>query len=84
VPFPIRGGRLFVDNNNPLVLAHYPGITGLKTGYTAAAGMCLVATARRHGVRLAVVLLHSPNIASQGRALLDAGFAALAAGRSST
>jgi D-alanyl-D-alanine carboxypeptidase len=84
VPFPIRGGRLFLNNNNPLVLAHYPGISGLKTGYTAAAGMCLVATARRGGTRLAVVLLHSPNIAAQGRALLDAGFAALAAGHPST
>ncbi len=77
VPFPIKGGKLFVTNNNPLVLAHYPGITGLKTGWTVAAGECLVATAQRAGVRLAVVLLHSPNPAAQARALLDAGFAAL-------
>ena len=47
VPFPIKGGKLFVTNNNPLVLAHYPGITGLKTGWTIAAGECLVVTARR-------------------------------------
>jgi len=80
VPFPIRGGHLFLNNNNPLVLAHYPGITGLKTGFTTAAGECLVATAERHGRRLAVVLLHSPNPAQQGRALLDAGFATLASG----
>ncbi len=77
VPFPIRGGKLFVSNNNPLVLAHYPGITGLKTGWTVAAGECLVATAQRHGRRLAVVVLHSPNLALQARALLDDGFAAL-------
>ena len=79
VPFPIKGGRLFLANNNPLVLTHYPGITGLKTGWTVAAGECLVATAERRGVRLGVVLLHSPNPAAQGRALLDAGFAALGA-----
>ena len=77
VPFPIKGGKLFVTNNNPLVLAHYPGITGLKTGWTVAAGECLVVTARRGGVRLAAVLLHSPDPAAQARALLDAGFAAL-------
>jgi serine-type D-Ala-D-Ala carboxypeptidase (penicillin-binding protein 5/6) len=77
LPFPIRGGKLFVANNNPLVLEHYPGITGLKTGWTVAAGECLVATAERHGVRLVAVLLHSPNLAVQARVLLDDGFAAL-------
>lgn len=73
-PFPIRGGRLYLYNNNPLVLLGYPGITGLKTGFTAAAGPCLVATAERHGVRLGVVLLHSPNPGGQARQLLDAAF----------
>ena len=77
VPFPIHGGKLFVDNNNPLVLEGYPGITGQKTGYTLAAGMCLVATARRDGVRLGVVLLHSPNTGAQGAELLNAGFQAM-------
>jgi len=33
----------------------------LKTGFTDAAGKCLVATAERHGVRLGVVLLNSPD-----------------------
>jgi len=77
VPFPIKGGRLFLANNNPLVLSHYPGITGLKTGYTLAAGECLVATARRDGVHLVAVVLHSPNPGAQAQALLDAGFAAV-------
>lgn len=74
-PFPIRGGRLYLYNNNPLVLLGYPGITGLKTGFTRAAGPCLVATAERHGVRLGVVLLHSPNPGGQARQLLDTAFA---------
>jgi D-alanyl-D-alanine carboxypeptidase (penicillin-binding protein 5/6) len=74
LPFPIKGGRLYLSNNNPLVLERYPGITGLKTGYTAAAGRCLVATARRGGVSLGVVLLDSPNPGSQARQLLDAGY----------
>jgi D-alanyl-D-alanine carboxypeptidase (penicillin-binding protein 5/6) len=74
LPFPIKGGKLYLYNNNPLLIYHYPGLTGLKTGFTDAAGKCLVATAERHGVRLGVVLLHSPNPGTQARQLLDRGF----------
>ena len=74
LPFPIKGGKLYLYNNNPLLIYHYPGATGLKTGYTDAAGRCLVATAERHGVRLGVVLLHSPDPGTQARQLLDRGF----------
>jgi serine-type D-Ala-D-Ala carboxypeptidase (penicillin-binding protein 5/6) len=74
LPFPIKGGKLFLYNNNPLLFYHYPGLTGLKTGYTIAAGRCLVATAKRHGVRLGAVLLNSPDPATQARQLLDRGF----------
>lgn len=72
--FPIKGGKLFLTNNNPLLLYGYPGTTGLKTGYTEAAGPCLVATAQRDGVRLAVVLLNSKAPGTQAAALLDAAF----------
>ena len=74
LPLPIKGGKLYLYNNNPLLIYHYPGLTGLKTGYTIAAGRCLVATAERHGVRLGVVLLHSPDPATQARQLLDRAF----------
>jgi D-alanyl-D-alanine carboxypeptidase (penicillin-binding protein 5/6) len=74
LPFPIKGGKLFIDNNNPLLIYGYPGVTGLKTGYTMAAGRCLVATAHRGRVRLGVVLLNSPDPATQARQLLDDGF----------
>jgi len=74
LPFPIKGGKLYLDNNNPLLIYHYPGVTGLKTGYTEAAGRCLVATAERDGVRLGVVLLHSPDPGTQASDLLDRGF----------
>ena len=74
LPFPIKGGKLYLYNNNPLLIYHYPGLTGLKTGWTIAAGRCLVATAARHGVRLGVVLLHSPAPATQARQLLDRAF----------
>jgi serine-type D-Ala-D-Ala carboxypeptidase (penicillin-binding protein 5/6) len=74
LPFPIKGGKLYLYNNNPLLIYHYPGLTGLKTGYTLAAGKCLVATAERHGVRLGVVLLHSPDPGTQAAYLLDRAF----------
>jgi serine-type D-Ala-D-Ala carboxypeptidase (penicillin-binding protein 5/6) len=74
LPFPIKGGRLYLYNNNPLLVYGYPGTTGLKTGYTEAAGDCLVATARRHGVSLGVVLLHSPDPGTQASELLNLGF----------
>jgi serine-type D-Ala-D-Ala carboxypeptidase (penicillin-binding protein 5/6) len=74
LPFPIKGGRLYLSNNNPLLIYHYPGLTGLKTGFTDAAGKCLVATAERDGVRLGVVVLNSRNPGTQARQLLDRGF----------
>ena len=74
LPFPIKGGKLYLYNNNPLLIYRYPGLTGLKTGYTLASGKCLVATAERHGVRLGVVLLDSPDPATQAMLLLNRGF----------
>jgi D-alanyl-D-alanine carboxypeptidase len=74
LPFPIKGGKLYLYNNNPLLIYRYPGLTGLKTGYTNASGRCLLATAERHHVRLGAVLLNSPAPASQARQLLDLGF----------
>jgi D-alanyl-D-alanine carboxypeptidase (penicillin-binding protein 5/6) len=75
LPFPIKGGRLYLSNNNPLLRTGYPGAIGIKTGYTDAAGRCLVAAAQRNGRRLGVVLLHSPDPGKQARQLLDRGFA---------
>lgn len=74
IPFPIKHGKLYLSNNNPLLLYGYPKTTGLKTGYTEAAGTCLVGTARRDGVELGVVLLHSPAPGTQAAKLLDEGF----------
>ena len=74
LPFPIKGGKLYLTNNNPLLIYGYPGVTGLKTGYTIAAGRCLVATAERHGVRLGAIVLNSTEPGTQTRKLLDHGF----------
>jgi D-alanyl-D-alanine carboxypeptidase (penicillin-binding protein 5/6) len=77
VKFPIKGGRLFLYNNNPLMRAGYAGVTGLKTGYTDRAGRSIVATARRGKVELGVVLLHAYNTSDQAGRLLDRGFKAM-------
>ena len=73
-PFPIKGGKIYLYNHNPLLRQGYRGVNGIKTGYTEAAGRCLVATARRGRVRLGVVLLHSPDPGRQAKRLLDRGF----------
>jgi len=75
--FPTKGGKLYLFNNNPLLRLRYPGTIGVKTGYTDAAGRCLVAAVRRRGHRLGVVLLHSYDPGLQARKLLDRGFRAL-------
>ena len=74
VPFPIKGGKLYLYNNNPLLIVGYPGADGVKGGFTTASGPCLVATARRGRTWLGVVLLHSVNSLSQSERLLNSGF----------
>src|SRR3954447_20408827 len=53
-PLPVKGGKVWLYNNNPLLRLGYPGTIGVKTGYTDAAGHCLVAAVRRHGHRIRV------------------------------
>jgi serine-type D-Ala-D-Ala carboxypeptidase (penicillin-binding protein 5/6) len=71
LPFPVKGGKLYLYNNNPLIRAGYRGTTGVKTGYTEASGRCLVASVRRRGRRLGVVLLGSPDPGRQAMRLFD-------------
>jgi D-alanyl-D-alanine carboxypeptidase (penicillin-binding protein 5/6) len=80
-PFPIKGGRLELANNDYFVqrcLAQIPGavVTGLKTGYTDPAGRCYVVTAKLAGREVGVVLLHSPDPMAEVPMLLARGFAA--------
>ena len=78
LPFPIKGGEVHLYNNNPLLRSGYPGVIGVKTGYTRAAGRCFVAAARRNGRRIGVVLLDSPDPGRQAEQLLGRAFRALA------
>jgi serine-type D-Ala-D-Ala carboxypeptidase (penicillin-binding protein 5/6) len=76
LPFPVKGGKLYLYGHNYLIRMGYRGAIGLKTGYTDAAGRCFVGVAHRDGHRLAVVLLDSFDPGKQAPKLLDAAFAA--------
>ena len=73
----IRDGTFGLANTNKLI-RFYPGATGLKTGFTSAAGYCLSATAQREGLGLIAVVMGaetSQERFSACKALLDYGFA---------
>lgn len=56
----VRGGNSYLRNTNNLV-RFYNGCDGLKTGFTEQAGFCLVATAKREGVRMIAVIMKAAN-----------------------
>ena len=73
----VRNGEFGLANTNKLV-RFYQGTTGLKTGYTSAAGHCLSASAERNGVEFIAVVLHCATSGERFQAakqLLDYGFA---------
>ena len=55
----IENGRFVVHTWNDL-LGVFPGLIGVKTGHTGAAGWCEVAAARREGFTIYAVILGSP------------------------
>lgn len=64
-----------VLNNKNRLLSEYPGALGVKTGYTKAAGRCLVFAAERDGMRLIGAVMNAPDWFTDAEALLDEGFA---------
>ena len=74
----LRGGATQLVNTNKM-LRRYNGITGLKTGTTGGAGVCISASATRDGLNLIAVVLGAPSSKDRFEAattLLDYGFAA--------
>lgn len=73
----LRDGATQLVNTNKL-LKSYSGITGLKTGTTSKAGVCISASAERDGLRLIAVVLGSASGKERFEAattMLDYGFA---------
>ncbi len=61
-------------NHNKL-LKSYDGAVGVKTGYTKAAGRCLVSAAERDGMMFIAVTLNDPDDWNTHKELLDSAFA---------
>ena len=59
------------------LLSKYDGMTGIKTGWTRAAGGCLAASAMRKGIELIAIVMHSTDNQTRfddAAKLLDYGF----------
>ncbi|MGW7491224.1 D-alanyl-D-alanine carboxypeptidase family protein [Streptomyces sp. NPDC054786] len=82
--FPGTGGTTQIENTNRLLvgshgLSRYPGIIGVKNGYTTKAGNTLIAAARRNGRTLIVTVLNPQSnennaVYKEAGSLLDWGF----------
>ena len=73
----IRDGTFGLSNTNKMV-RFYTGCTGLKTGFTSAAGYCLSASAQRDGMELIAVVMGcetSKERTAACKSMLDYGFA---------
>ena len=60
--------RLFNDTN---LLTTYPGVKGVKTGFTNEAGMCLITFLDYRGHKIIAVILNSENRRQEMKELLD-------------
>ncbi|MGW2920971.1 D-alanyl-D-alanine carboxypeptidase family protein [Streptomyces angustmyceticus] len=82
--FPGAGGTTMIENTNRILvgshgMSRYPGIIGVKNGYTSKAGNTLIAAARRNGRTLLVTVLNPQSNANnavykEAGSLLDWGF----------
>lgn len=69
--------KFWLVNTNKLIKA-YPGVDGLKTGYTNEAKYCLTATAKRDGMRVIAVVMGAPTTKERNKQvsnMLDYAFA---------
>jgi len=71
-----RAHRAYALHSTNKLLGVYPGLFGVKTGTTPAAGQNLVVAARRGGLRVLVVIMGSTDRYADASALLDYAVAA--------
>lgn len=70
------GTNTWIVNTNKLI-NYYPGLDGLKTGFTNSAGYCITATAKRGNMRLISVVMGEENNQIRNKdtiSLLNYGF----------
>ena len=71
-------GKVIANHNN--LLGRYPGVDGMKTGFTCPAGFNVVASATQNGRKLVAVILGAPTVSLRtikAAALFDRGFAGI-------
>ena len=69
-----RDGKQYPLRNKNALVGRYVGALGLKTGYTAQAGTCLVALARRGDHEVLLVMLHGKDRWWDAADILDLAF----------
>ncbi|MFV8829398.1 D-alanyl-D-alanine carboxypeptidase family protein [Alkalihalobacterium sp. APHAB7] len=62
--------QFWLVNTNKLV-KFYPGVDGLKTGYTSEAKYCLTATAAKNGMRVISVIMGAPSPKERNRQVTE-------------
>jgi D-alanyl-D-alanine carboxypeptidase len=72
IPYTPLHKEFYLENETNL-LTSYPGVKGVKTGYTPEAGLCLVTYLDYSGHKIIGVLLGSENRKKDMKALLDYG-----------
>lgn len=78
LPPTVKGDNRDLYNENKM-LWFYEGGNGVKTGYTDAAGRCLVSGAKRNNIQLIAVVLDSETMWDDSKTLLDFAFSQLKA-----
>lgn len=73
IPWEGRSYQRVLSNKNRL-LTEYEGATGIKTGYTKAAGRCLVFGAKRDGLEVIGVVLNCGDWFHEAERLMNMGF----------
>jgi D-alanyl-D-alanine carboxypeptidase (penicillin-binding protein 5/6) len=68
------GGRTISYATSNLLLGRLDGARGVKTGYTARAGNCLIGQATRGGTTVTVILLNAPDRWWTAAILIDEAF----------
>ncbi|SDY59801.1 D-alanyl-D-alanine carboxypeptidase (penicillin-binding protein 5/6) [Evansella caseinilytica] len=62
--------KFWLVNTNKLV-KFYPGVDGLKTGYTSEAKYCLTASANKNGMRIIAVVMGAPTPKDRNRQITE-------------
>jgi D-alanyl-D-alanine carboxypeptidase (penicillin-binding protein 5/6) len=74
---PINGNRPYLLRNTNRLLGTVPGVEGVKTGFTARAGRCLIAKVSQDGRDLLLVLLNAKRRWNTASRLIRFGLDAL-------